>query len=282
MQLYAQTILQLLQQLERLGYPQIDQVYIHNAYKFIITKIVGRYRPSGKTTIAHMIGTASILASLKTSKEIIAAGLLHVVYDYGDFGDGRSGISPAKQQPTIAVLGTQAEEYVRRYTLFNWSWNEAQLIEIRDRIASLDSFDRAVLLIRLANELEDFLDLGILYCESAEGRKEGIKATGHLLIELANKLGFPMLAGELSIAFENNLETRTFAEFCNPGFGTRDFALAPLSYTLKPTIKIHQTTTEIPKQLLNRILNGKQVLLSLRSRIHRKSKQIVRSLIPHV
>lgn len=275
---YAQTILQLLQQLERLGYSQADKIYIHNAYQFLIKRVVCHYRPSGKTMIAHAIGTASILASLKTTKEVITAGMLHVIYPYGDFGDGTAGISVNKQQQTIAVIGKQAEEYVRQYTQFIWTWEN--LPQLQKCIPIMTPMERNVLLIRLANELEDNLDLGILYCSNAEVRQKENKLVGHLMVELASALGFPTLADELSTAFQASLETRIFREFCHPGFAPRDFAIAPQSYLLKPTIKFHRTLVGVRQITIHSISKVKQKLRSWISRAKQKVKRAVRSLIP--
>lgn len=275
MQVYAQTILQLLQQLEKLGYPKDDQVYIYNAYKFAITRVVGRYRPSGKTTIAHMIGTASILASLEATKEVITAGLLHVLYCHGDFGNGRSGISSAKRQQAITVLGTQAEEYIKRYTLLKWSWDEVELLKWCDRIPALDAIDRDVLLIRLANELEDYLELGILYCSNAESRQYGTKLAGEFIVELAYRLGYPALANQFMLVFRSTMESRVLTEFAQPGFGNNDFAIISPAYMLKPLPKIHQITTSISQELQNILLKGKQSMQYFFSLIRQKCKQIV-------
>ncbi len=47
---------------------------------------------------------------------------------------------------------------------------------------------RQVLFIRLANELEEHLDLGIAYCSDAEQRKKAIDSHLGKLVEVAKEL----------------------------------------------------------------------------------------------
>lgn len=93
MQFYAQTNIQLLNQLQREGYSKEDLVSINNTYQFAIKMFAGCYRPSRKAFIAHVVGTASILASLHAPIKIVAAGLIHSIYAEGDFGSWKKGIS---------------------------------------------------------------------------------------------------------------------------------------------------------------------------------------------
>lgn len=193
---YAQTNLQLFNQLRRDGYSNSELACIFNAYKLVTSLFTGCFRPSGKTFIAHLVGTASILSSLHAPANVVAAGLLHAAYTNGDFGgSGKRGISKAKREHLTRAVGQEVEEYVARYTALQW--NEHTIPAIYDRFDALDPIDRDVLLIRLANELEEYLDLSILYCANVH-QQEYANHNHRFVVDMAEKLGFPALGDELT------------------------------------------------------------------------------------
>src|SRR6266849_8827294 len=111
MHAYAQTNIQLFNQLCRDGYSNTDLSLVRDAYELAMLLFTGRFQPSGKSFMAHVVGTASILASLRLPATAVAAGLLHNVYVNGDFGNGRSGISMAQRDKVRRILGAEVEEY---------------------------------------------------------------------------------------------------------------------------------------------------------------------------
>src|ERR1700676_5647271 len=98
MQHYAQTNIQLFNQLHRKGYSESDLARVSAAYAFAARVFTGCFRPSGKVFLAHLVGTGSILAELHRPIATIAAGLLHSVYTHGEFGDGARGLSEGKRE----------------------------------------------------------------------------------------------------------------------------------------------------------------------------------------
>jgi (p)ppGpp synthase/HD superfamily hydrolase len=193
---YAQTNIQLYEQLRRQGYSPDEIGRVAEAYGICPGLFACLYRPSGKTFIAHLVGTASILASLGVSVDIVIAGLLHAAYAHGDFGTGVYNVSAAKQSRLRRIVGAEAEEYIARYTALLW-WTESNIRAVYRRVNDLDSVDRDVLLIRLANELEELLDFGWLYWSSLEGRRWYRDGIGRMVVEMAETIGFPVLAKEL-------------------------------------------------------------------------------------
>src|SRR6058998_140988 len=158
---YAQTGVQLFNQLRRDGYSTTDLSFVHDAYELAIVVFTGRFQPSGKSFIAHVVGTASILASLRLSAQVVAAGLLHNVYEQGDFGMIRRNASRGKRHKVSRLLGSEVEEYVVKFPSLHWQSSTAQLaLDGPDR---LGPGDRNVLAIRLADYLEHLLDLDRLY-----------------------------------------------------------------------------------------------------------------------
>src|SRR5262249_20277729 len=112
MHLYAQTNAQLFNQLRSEGYSKTEREFVRDVYEFGMTLFSGLFLSSGKLLIDHLVGTASILASLRVSIEIVAAGLIHAAYLHGDFGGMRHGITEAKRKRVNTVVGDAVEKYV--------------------------------------------------------------------------------------------------------------------------------------------------------------------------
>jgi (p)ppGpp synthase/HD superfamily hydrolase len=185
-----------------------------------------RFRGSGKPFLAHAVGTAGILGLLRAPGPTVAAGLLHAAYTHGDFGDDRSGISNPKQAEVRRAVGELVEGLVARYTAL--AWDESTVRTLRGRVSSLSTDDRTVLLMRLANELEDHLDLGIGYCRDGEQRRQMIKSWLHECVDLAEELGHLELSNALAHVFQDCLSTPV-----HPSLVTShaiSHTLAPASY----------------------------------------------------
>lgn len=219
----AQTNIQLYNHLAERGYSRAEVGAVRAAYDLAMRLFTSRFRGSGKPFLAHAIGTAGILALLRAPAHVIAAGLLHAAYTHGDFGDGRHGISDVKRAAVRGVVGAGVEVLVARYT--DRAWDKASVLAMRGQVASLRPDDRTVLLIRLANELEDHLDLGIAYCGDAEHRRALIGSWLHTCVDLAEELGQAELADWLGRAFRDNLAAVIHRELV---------AEQSISYTLTP------------------------------------------------
>lgn len=202
---YAQTNIQLFNQMRHVGYSNTQIQDTFNAYKLTMSLFTGLFRSSGKTFIAHLVSTASILASLRVPTELVVAGLLHAAYTHGDFGDGRGGISDSKREHVRGVIGGEAEDYIARYTVF--SWNEKTISTVCNSHEHLSSIEQNILLMRLANELEDHLDLDILYCRNVKQRQQYINSCGAYMLKIAENLGVSTLAAELTQVFRESTST---------------------------------------------------------------------------
>jgi (p)ppGpp synthase/HD superfamily hydrolase len=211
---FAQTNLQLYTQLRRAGYAADQLAVVRAGYDLAMGLFSASFRGSGKPLLAHLIGTASILEQVGQSPVIVTAGLLHAAYALGDFGDGRFGITPAKRERVRSAVGTEIEHLVERYT--NFDWNKNTIPVIRQRVGSLNQLERDVLVIRLANELEDHLDYGVLYCGNGEKRREYIRSPLNQSVDMARSLGLTALAEELERAFADTLSEEIPAGLRNP------------------------------------------------------------------
>lgn len=203
MYIFAQTNLQLFHQLRHKNYSEADLVRIHEAYQLANKIFTGFFRGSGKPFIAHLVGTASILVSVNASIEIVAGGLLHAVYEFGDFGDGGRGMSSQKRLQMKQQMGEKIENYIAQYTLFKW--NQENIINTFHSFDKIDHEIKDILLMRLANELEDHLDGGMVYSGKLEKHLEKFNSCNHLMVKMAMMLGYSSLANTLNQVFQETL-----------------------------------------------------------------------------
>jgi (p)ppGpp synthase/HD superfamily hydrolase len=193
---FAQTNLQLYEQLGTLGYAETDLAHLRAAYELAVSLFPDLYRASGKPFVAHLVGTASILAAERASANVLCGGLLHAAYALGEFGTGVLGISEAKRSRVRAAVGAEVEALVARYTTLPWSPSLAP--QISATAAGLPALDQNVILMRLANELEDLIDWGSLYSADAERRLADIARALPAWIATARAFGRENLASRLS------------------------------------------------------------------------------------
>ena len=92
----------------------------------------------------------------------------------------------------------------------------------------------------LANELEDHLDLGVLYCANVESRLRYIKSNGETMIKMLNDLGFPQLSSELERILQE-----TYSAKILPGLQNH----------------YNSSLTEVERQTRNKKNGGKRKLL---------------------
>ena len=189
---YAQTAVCLYNQLRENNYSNREIELVEKTYKLSKLLFSGRFQPSGKDFLSHCVGTASILASIHLPAELVAAGLIHNVYQNGDFGDGKKFISKSKSNYIRKVIGYEVEKYVAEFAALRW--NSITITDIYSRINDLSSFEKKVVLLRLADILEHLLDLDILFYNNKERAR--YTANSHIFEEMAGHLGYPVLAEE--------------------------------------------------------------------------------------
>lgn len=218
---YAQTHLQLDRQLAARGYGDADRARIARAYELATHLFTGQFRASGRPFLAHLVGTASILAEHGAEPDVVIAGLLHAAYANGEFGTGRRGPTPRKRERLRAAAGAGAEAIVHAYA----SVQAARWVGVDTaaRLARLAPAERQAAWITPANELEESLDLGLL--REGPGRaEEGIRGL-EVGEAIAGALGAPALAAEIREGLEATRRERLPEALRSP----RD-----TSYTLHP------------------------------------------------
>jgi (p)ppGpp synthase/HD superfamily hydrolase len=255
---YAQTNLQLYTQLRRAGCSNEDLRLVRAGHDVGMGLFSASFRGSGKPLLAHLVGTASILASIRQPAPIVTAGLLHAAYALGDFGDGRLGMTETKRNRLRQAVGSEVEDLVARYTAFDWNRNT--IPAIRERVGTLTAIERDVLVIRLANELEDHLDFGVLYCGNGEKRREYIRSPLNQSVEMAAALGLTGLASELDRAFRETLEVDLPTALRNPHDYT--FVQPPASLGPRPSVAMRRYLDGRPR--LARMIHPLASLVGLR------------------
>jgi len=232
---YAQTNIQLHNQLREEGYAEADLVRVGAAYDLAICLFAGRFRGSGKPFVSHLVGTASVLGSLHQPIAVVAAGLLHAAYTQGEFGSGVAGISDAKRHAVREAIGAEIEELIALYTTL--PWNRSSLPDLARDLEIRDAKERIVLVMRLANELDDHLDLGMLYRHDAARCRRAIDEYLHITIDIAQRLGFPGLAADLKRAFDE-----TVSADVPPALRRHEaesFVVSPASHCPRPLVAFH-------------------------------------------
>jgi hypothetical protein len=242
-QTYAQTNLQLYTQLRQAGAREAELALVRAGYDLAMHLSPASFRGSGKPLLAHLVGTASILASIGQPPRVVTAGLLHAAYVFGDFGDAHPGITESRRERLRRAVGSEVEELVTRYTRFEW--NKKTIPAILDRVAALTPIEREVLVIRLANELEDHLDFGVLYCGNGENRREYIRSPLNQSVEMAQRLGLTELAIELDAAFKATLAADLPAALRNPHDYT--FVQPPASHSPRMKIAVRRYLDARPR-----------------------------------
>ena len=226
--MYAQTNIQLLDQLRREDYATSELTLVRDAYELARQLYTGYFIASGRTQIAHVVGTASILGSLHVPAEVVAAGLIHNVYETGDFGDGRRGSSDGRRRQIRQAIGASVEEHVYRFPAVKSALQSSSthphprtISAIRDEPDGLDLVDRHVLLIVLADRLDHRRNLEYL--------NEYLNQDDHRKGEMAEELGFPALAAELKEACSQVALMEFYAEVPDQG-RKHSGVIAPRSY----------------------------------------------------
>jgi hypothetical protein len=125
------------------------------------------------------------------------------------------------------------EDLIARYTMFDW--NKDTIPSITPRVDTLTPVERDVLTIRLANELEDHLDYGVLYCGNGESRRDYIRSPLNQSVDMARKLGLDSLAAELERAFAETLNADLPPILRNDG---RDYTFVQPPASHRPKLKV--------------------------------------------
>lgn len=183
----AQTNLQLYLQLigDRWSDEALRQV--QNAYELALRLFACQVRPNRKPFICHLLGTASVAAMQCDDSDVVTASLLHAAYASGDWGDRQRGCARSRRDLIEELVGNVAETLLFQYTIMEWNYQTGEVL--LPRVAAMGEIDRAVVLMRLANEVDEWLDGGLRFSSKGEFLRfqpDNVKN----LVTLAQRLGY--------------------------------------------------------------------------------------------
>jgi (p)ppGpp synthase/HD superfamily hydrolase len=228
--------LQLYGQLCGAGWREPELRRVQTGYELAMVLFASHFRPNHKPFLAHLVGTASILAEHKAGPAQVMAGLLHSAYTHGEFGDGSRTSTPAKRSRVCRVVGPDCEALIAGYAKL--PWNLASVAALSANAGGLSAEERSLALIKLADLLEDHLDLGTCYAPNKRMAAPGEtdEAWRVAVVQLARSLEQPTLASNLDTALAAAAKgsVHEFLRGRQPG----SFVLAPPSHGLRPAVRI--------------------------------------------
>ncbi len=188
----AETPTRLYRQLIDQGYDDAFVGRVRDAHELAADLHSARFRPSGRPFICHVLGTASILATARAEPDVVLCGLLHGLYDQGDFGDGTRGITESKRAAVRQAMGRDVEARLAAFCSLEWTGDDWE--SKRSLASELDAPGRDALLVRLANELEELIDYEIQFRRNADARLAELGGAVDVMSALAREIGQPELA----------------------------------------------------------------------------------------
>jgi len=191
----AQTHLQLFQQMRSRGYSRDELARVAKAYLVATRLFANRFRPCGRPFVAHLVGSSAVLVWLRAPIQMVVAELLHAAYQEGDFPNSLEGMTPRKRKDLTAEIGAEAEALVAAYTVGSRSLTG--LLASHARFNQMSQQERDILLMQLANELDDYRDFAGNHAANADERISVIRQCGQHQVEMAEWLGRPQLAQAL-------------------------------------------------------------------------------------
>ena len=240
----AQTNLQLYNQLVALGWSDADLDRTRRAYELATDLFAGQLRPSGKTFVAHLVGTASAVAAANGRADLALAGLVHAAYTHGEFGDGRRNAAESKRDAVRSVIGSEAESLVHGYGALDYDPSTIEDWSTQSRDLSPAEHDLAVL--RLANEIDDHVDLGTRFCDR-RGNPMSTDAVFKRMQALALVVDEPALAGLIERLASDESGVTVPAVLRSPA--TASTRMAPRSHCLRLVIAFRNATLPVRARL---------------------------------
>jgi (p)ppGpp synthase/HD superfamily hydrolase len=199
----AQTAGALYRQLHAAGYGPNQLRAVQKCLAFSNRAVSGVHHASGKPLICHLVGTASAVTAMDARVEMVCAGLTHALFEPGLIQE------QGNQARLEAEFGPSVYRLIAAFGQFRW--DDETIAAFAAQPASANETFRSMLILRLANEMDDIANMGLALAPrqgSIRGRIEDCAriASGLGLRDAARTLellideheGFPAWAGALS------------------------------------------------------------------------------------
>jgi polysaccharide pyruvyl transferase CsaB len=204
---YALTYPQLMSQALAAGYDTAALQALRRAFDLSEAMCDGLYRPSRAPFLCHLVRTSSIALAERAPLRVVQAALLHAAYRLDGFtGSRRRRAGTARRAQLRRSFGAEVEALLWAYQQHPWYRREAVEAHL-ERLAAYGPVQRAALLIRLADELEDCLDLALAYAGTPDAQPR-VGDYGLACVQLAERLDHPDLARDLAEAFDQLRKSR--------------------------------------------------------------------------
>jgi (p)ppGpp synthase/HD superfamily hydrolase len=203
----AQTYPQLVNQLLSRGETEANLRVLMSAFDIALAFSDGIYRAQGVPLINHLVRTASILVEENQPMPVVMAGLLHAGCVLHKFDHScRSQLVAQRLSVMRQLLGAEVPRLVAHYPDLPW-YNSAALKAHIENIQCLDEATRQLVIIQLANELEDNLDLAIGYTAK---QRQNLRLNSYYdeCITLAKALKLEFIAKHLELTRQLQLSSK--------------------------------------------------------------------------
>ncbi len=190
---YALTYPQLMNQALSCDLSESDLLQLRSAHEFAQLFADGIYRAQDAPLLSHLVRTASILLAERQPVSVVLAGLLHAAYTLQYFdGSVRQRSRRAHRDRIQETFGDEVETLIDEYTRIAW-YEPESIREHRRCLAAYPERLRQVLIMRLANDLEDGLDQAVAYTGTRQVRNRTETWSGDR-IALADQLSLRCVA----------------------------------------------------------------------------------------
>lgn len=204
MNIFAQNYPQLMNQAIAAGYSDTELLSLKKAFDIALLMSDGIYRAQGVPLLNHLTSTASIVLAEKGDSELVIVALLHAAYVVQLFDHStRSRKLQKRRQELTELVGDRIESLIWKFERMPW-YRQTVLEQYNHNYPNLDDNVKKILLIRLANELDDYLDNATEYTIIG---KNGVRSEKCLLLckELAEKMDLSVISEKFREASETKL-----------------------------------------------------------------------------
>ena len=206
---FAQNYPQLMGQAQQAEFTDTELRQLRDAFELALEFSNGIYRMQGVPLLNHLVTSSSIVLKECKDIEMVIAALLHAAYVLHRFkNSSRSSRFEVRRDELRRRFGAGTEELIWAFDRTPWYRREALERHI-DRFDQSTTFQRRVLVLRLANEIDDYLDNAAGYGSFVRwgGRSDDCLK---LCITLAEKLELFHVREELVAIRDRDEEPETF------------------------------------------------------------------------
>jgi nucleoside-diphosphate-sugar epimerase len=202
---FAVTYPQLVHQAIAAGLDEQDLRGLRDVFAVAQRYFDGLYRAGGQPFICHMVRTASIVLAEGQPLPLVEAALVHATYDAHRYEHStRPWPGPLLRKRLRRDVGIDVEQIVWAFHEADWERIGAPEVQLRE-LPRASSMVRSALALRVANDLENHMDLALVY-RTGRRFRERIESDGSTIVQVASRLGMTTLAEELSAVFKESLE----------------------------------------------------------------------------